>query len=376
MLKFNPISSLDSMTSQNLKFISLFSGVGGFDLGLESAGWECVAQVEIDIRCQQVLKYHWPLIPKWQDVCDVSGYTLPVANAIVFGSPCQNLSVAGRREGLIDGEQSNLFFEATRIIQEMRNATGGIFPRFAIWENVVGSFSSNEGKDFGTVLDSLAQLGALDIGWRVLDAKGFGVPQRRRRVFVVADFGGRCGGALHSDREGLRWDSAPSAAQIATFTSRVGSGTENGSYQWTGSAKEKGIAAPLLNRLRTSDIDGGTWVIENTNIPVAFNENQRGELVETLYTRQLATGGGKPGQGYAAVREGMRLRRLTPIECERLMSWPDNFTKFGLDTKGNVVNIPETTRYKMFGNGVVSNVAWWIANQIDAELAQEARAGI
>lgn len=357
-----------------MKYISLFSGVGGFDLGLESAGWQCVAQVEIDPRCQQVLRYHWPLVPKWENICNTSGYSLPVADAIVFGSPCQNLSVAGRREGLIDGEESNLFFEATRVIKEMRRATGGIFPRFVIWENVVGSFSSNEGKDFGTVLDSLAQLGALDIGWRILDAKGFGVPQRRRRVFVVADFAGKCAGALHADSESLRWNFTQSPTKVEAVTSKAGDGSRNGGYEWTGSAKEEGIAAPLLNRLRTSDIDGGTWIIENTNIPVAFNENQRGELVETLYTRQLTTGGGKPGQGYAAIRDNLRLRRLTPIECERLMSWPDNFTKYGRDIEGNQVIIPETTRYKMIGNGVVSNISWWIAKQIDAEIeSQEGR---
>ncbi len=170
-----------------MKFGSLFAGVGGFDLGFEAAGMECCFQVEWDKYCQQVLAYHWPDVPRWSDVSDVKGADLPPVDVITFGSPCQDLSVAGKRAGL-DGGRSNLFFEATRIIREMRDATDGVFPRVAVWENVPGAFSSNDGHDFGSVLDGLAESGALGIEWGVLDARWFGVPQRRRRIFVVAEF--------------------------------------------------------------------------------------------------------------------------------------------------------------------------------------------
>lgn len=170
-----------------MKFGSLFAGVGGFDLGFEAAGMECCFQVEWDKYCQQVLAYHWPDVPRWSDVSDVKGADLPPVDVITFGSPCQDLSVAGKRAGL-DGGRSNLFFEATRIIREMRDATDGVFPRVAVWENVPGAFSSNGGHDFGSVLDGLAESGALGIEWAVLDARWFGVPQRRRRIFVVAEF--------------------------------------------------------------------------------------------------------------------------------------------------------------------------------------------
>ena len=189
----------------SLTFVSLFSGVGGFDLGLERAGWRCVAQVEWDKQCQAVLAHRWPDVPRWADVADVSGHELPPADVVAFGSPCQDLSVAGRRAGFVEGGRSNLFFEAVRIIKEMRHATGSVQPRFVVWENVVGALSSNQGDDFAAVIDALAEVGAVDIGWRVLDARWFGVPQRRRRVFVVADLAGGCAGAVSTEPEGVRW---------------------------------------------------------------------------------------------------------------------------------------------------------------------------
>ena len=243
----------------NLTFGSLFAGVGGFDIGMEAAGWGCAWQVEWDQQCQQVLARHWPDVPRWGDVRDVIGSELPRVDLITFGSPCQDLSVAGKRAGL-DGSRSGLFFEAIRIIQEMRDDTNGWYPRFAVWENVVGALSSNHGHDFATALDSLAEIGALDIAWRVLDARWFGVPQRRRRIFVVADFGGELARALLAEPASLRRDSRPSGT-----TRPEAATTTRGS------------------------------------VAVGFSENQRGELVTHDYAHQLTTGGGKPGQGYPAV---------------------------------------------------------------------------
>jgi len=170
-----------------MRFGSLFAGVGGFDLGLEAAGWDCAWQVEWDKHCQQVLAHHWPDVPKWWDVSDVNGAELPAVDVITFGSPCQDLSVAGKRAGL-EGSRSGLFFEATRIIKEMQDATGNTFPRYAIWENVPGAFNSRNGDDFEAVIQEMADLGAGHIEWHCLDAQFFGVPQRRRRVFVIAVF--------------------------------------------------------------------------------------------------------------------------------------------------------------------------------------------
>lgn len=168
-------------------FGSLFAGVGGFDLGFEAAGYECKFQVEWDKHCQQILAHHWPNVPRWGDVSEVSGYDLPPVDVITYGFPCQDLSVAGRRAGL-DGERSNLFFEAVRIIKEMREATNGMAPTFAVAENVVGLLNADKGDAMARVLDTLAETGAVGIEWCTLDAQWLGVPQRRRRVFVTACF--------------------------------------------------------------------------------------------------------------------------------------------------------------------------------------------
>lgn len=170
-----------------ITFGSLFSGAGGFDLGLERAGWECKFQVEWDKHCQQVLKYHWADVPKWEDVQQVNGADLPPVEVIAWGSPCQDMSTAGNRAGL-NGERSGMFFEGIRIIKEMREATNGTYPTVSIWENVAGALSSNAGADFGQVIWELEQVGSYLSEWCVVDAQFFGVPQRRKRVFVISIF--------------------------------------------------------------------------------------------------------------------------------------------------------------------------------------------
>ena len=166
-------------------FGSLFAGIGGFDMGMEQAGWDCQWQVEWDKHCQSVLQKHWPSVPKYWDVQEVNGAELTPVDCIIFGSPCQDLSVAGKGGGL-EGSRSGLFYEAIRIIKEMRDATGNQFPKWTIWENVPGALTSNKGEDFAKVLDEMANIGALAIEWHILDAQWFGVAQRRRRVFVLA----------------------------------------------------------------------------------------------------------------------------------------------------------------------------------------------
>lgn len=172
-----------------MKVLSLFSGVGGFDLGLEAAGMETVAMCEWDKKASSVLRRHWPNIPIYGDVSELTGAQLVAdgvfPDLVAFGSPCQDLSVAGKRAGL-EGKRSGLFHEAIRIITELRNLTNGTLPRWVIWENVAGALSSSNGKDFGAVLNEMDELGAYYSEWAILDAQNYGVPQRRRRVFLVA----------------------------------------------------------------------------------------------------------------------------------------------------------------------------------------------
>jgi len=198
---------------KQLTFGSLFAGVGGFDMGFEQAGWDCKFQVEWDKNCQQILNKHWPDVPKWLDVSDVNGAEIPPVDCIVFGSPCQDLSVAGKRAGL-EGERSGLFHEAVRIIKEMRDATNGTFPRWTVWENVAGALSSNNGRDFGTVINEMAKAGAHLQEYALLDAQHFGIPQRRRRVFLISCFdpatSDRCPDPLLPVTESLRGDTKKS----------------------------------------------------------------------------------------------------------------------------------------------------------------------
>jgi DNA (cytosine-5)-methyltransferase 1 len=220
-----------------LTYGSLFSGVGGFDMGFDQENYECVFQVEWDKHCQNILAKHWPEVPKWSDVQDVNGAEIPPCDVLTFGSPCQDLSVAGKRAGL-EGTKSSMFYEATRIIKEMRNATESIYPRVVIWENVPGALSSNNGADFGAVIDTLADIGAVDIQWSVLDAQHFGVPQRRRRIFVVAIFdpatSDRCPDPLLPVIKGSRGDFAKGrkAQQNAARSADVS--IETGGQWWDG----------------------------------------------------------------------------------------------------------------------------------------------
>ena len=162
--------------------VSLFAGVGGFDLAMERNGVEVVANVEIDKQCQKVLAKHFPNAKQFSDITEVKGSDLigagfePSRGIITGGFPCQDLSVAGKRAGLA-GERSGLFWEIARLIEETKT-------EWFILENVPGLLTSNKGRDFGVVIGTMADLG-YSLAWRVLDAQHFGVPQRRRRVFIL-----------------------------------------------------------------------------------------------------------------------------------------------------------------------------------------------
>ena len=211
-----------------MKVLSLFSGVGGFDMGLENAGMQTVFQCEWDKHANTILNKHWPHVPKWEDVSTLTGKHIlsktPVIDVVAWGSPCQDLSVAGKRSGL-EGERSGLFHEGIRIIKELRKETNGQYPRISIWENVVGALNSNRGADFGIIINEMAEAGAMVIEWAVLDAQYFGVPQRRRRVFVIAIFdpaiAQRCPSPLLPVSESLPGHLAKSKPKRQSATSKT-----------------------------------------------------------------------------------------------------------------------------------------------------------
>ena len=224
-----------------MKVLSLFSGVGGFDMGLENALMETVFQCEWDKHANSILYKHWPEVPKWDDVSTLTGKHIlahaPVVDVVAWGSPCQDLSVAGKRAGL-EGGRSGLFHEGIRIIKELQEETNGQYPRISIWENVVGALNSNGGADFGIILNEMAEAGALAIEWSVLDAQYFGVPQRRRRVFVIAIFdpvlANRCPSPLLPVSESLPGHLAKSKPKRKSAATTLTEGVGTDGQWWDG----------------------------------------------------------------------------------------------------------------------------------------------
>lgn len=226
-----------------MKLMSLFDGSGGFPLAASLCGIEPVYAAEVEPYSIAVTKNRFPKMKHLGDVSKVKGGEIEPVDIITFGSPCQDMSIAGKRAGLKHADmgddettRSGLFLEAIRIIKEMREATNGVYPRYAIWENVPGAFSSNRGEDFRTVLEEFIRVKEKDAvmpdvpkagwpyadcysgnGWslayRVFDAQYWGVPQRRRRIYLVADFRGQRAGEILLKPEGLRRNSAQSGTQ-------------------------------------------------------------------------------------------------------------------------------------------------------------------
>lgn len=321
-----------------LTYGSLFAGVGGIDLGLDSVGMKCKFQVEWDQHCLQTLGYHWPNVPRWGDIANVNGFDLPFVDVIAFGSPCQDLSVAGKRAGL-EGERSKLFHEAIRVIKEMREKSNGQYPKWSIWENVAGALSSNTGADFGEVLRQMDEAGACFSEWAVLDAQYFGVPQRRRRIFVISCYDLAI--AKRSPEQILPLQkSLPGNSPKIFVKQRTPTPDAPGGI---GAGRKIDTKIFLLDGTRVGDIR-------------VYNEP-----VQTLKSRMGTGGNNVPvildefNQDKPAL-----IRKFTPLECERLMGWPDNHTLYRADGKQN----SDTTRYKMCGNGVVSPVVKWIAENI------------
>ena len=213
----------DTRKPQKLTLGSLFDGSGGFPLGGLLSGITPVWASEIEPFPIQVTTRRLPFMKHYGDVAKMDGGKVEPVDVITFGSPCQDMSIAGRREGL-DGSRSSLFYEAARIVKEMRCATDGKYPRYIVWENVPSAFSSNKGADFQSVLEEICSVKGYEIdparpakwpaageivaddfslAWRVFDAQYWGVPQRRKRIYLVADFAGGSAGKILFESEGV-----------------------------------------------------------------------------------------------------------------------------------------------------------------------------
>ena len=249
---------------------SLFDGSGGFPLGGMLAGITPLWASEIEPFAVRVTTKRIPQMKHYGDISKLNGTDLPPVDIITFGSPCQDMSIAGKRSGL-GGTRSSLFYEAVRIIKEMRGATNGKYPRFCVWENVPGAFSSNKGEDFRCVLESLCKVkdenaviprcekwlksghivgNDYSLAWRVLDAQYWGVPQRRKRIFLVTDFDSECAGKVLFESESLSgyssegfkaWQRAAAAAESCVRAASTEQVTNSAGFCTEHSAKAQGV---------------------------------------------------------------------------------------------------------------------------------------
>lgn len=271
----------------NLTAVSLFAGVGGFDLAFKRAGVKVTAAVEIDKKCRAVLAKHFPETKLFDDVKEVTGEQLratgfiPERGIIAGGFPCQDLSIAGLRKGL-GGERSGLFHEIIRLTDELK-------PQFLILENVAGLLSSQRGRDMGIVITSLVERG-YGVSWRVLDSQNFGVPQRRRRVFIVASFGDhRRPTEILFERESSFWNLETSRKKRQTTSTKIKGSVGISSFQ-----KSK--------RAQTID-DDESW-IESDIVPTLNIFDSGDSRTTTVVTQEptlLRMRGGKDGGGKGAL---------------------------------------------------------------------------
>ena len=414
-----------------LTFVELFAGVGGMSRGLETAGWRCVGHAEWDAHARAVLRTQWPAVPLWGDVSQLNGHDIVQEvgpfTMLTFGAPCQDFSIAGKRSGM-DGERSVLVLDALRIWEESQAP-------FALYENVVGMLSSNKGEDFAGILsvfvgDAVAVPargwkggGGIVRGrrgvaaWRVLDAQYFGVPQRRRRVFVLGTRDPRVDPAQvlsllegvsghpaprRAPRQGVATDAGASLA--LTFDARGnGDGVVVNALTGDHNNRVTDYTAIILRNREGKPGDGkGPLLSEGKRLTLGTSNDQVVFMVDkqtglstegiapTLktdlshqmgpvlapaltmgaHTDALApTLGARDYKGPGSYLNGALQasavvagvpRRLTPVECERLMGWPDDWTAQGLDEQGRAYALSDTARYKACGNGVASPVAAWI----------------
>lgn len=375
------------------------------------------------------------------DITKIHGNKIEPVDCITFGSPCQDLSIAGRRAGLA-GERSGLFMEAVRIIKEMRLSTNGLYPTFAVWENVPGAFSSNGGEDFRTVLEELARIAQPDVSiprpsgrrgrwskagaiagngwslaWRQLDAQHWGVPQRRKRIALVVDFGGQRAPEILFERTSMSgnpnesikaWEATPRRSQASTserdrgsesYTLKIRSGCEGGGkgalVQTEKSATLSTLQDQTLFQPVVYDARGNG---DGKIVPTITGDHENritdytaitlmGQpVVGTLLARDYRGVGladslskcvveRKPNELQKTVH--YTIRRLTPVECERLQGFPDGYTDIGdwTDSNGKKHKYADSPRYKALGNSIALPQWFWLVQKMRPYLKEKPTLG-
>jgi len=389
-----------------MKYLSVCSGIEAATVAWDHLGWQASAYSEIEPFPSAVLAHHYPTVPNVGDMTKYKEWNLDGSiDLLVGGTPCQSFSVAGLRKGL-DDPRGNLALTYVGILDHFR-------PKWFVWENVPGVLSSSGGRDFGAFLGALAEIG-YGFAYRVLDAQHFGVPQRRRRVFVVGCLGnwesaakvlfeseslsgntkqGRktgketsnyvanCAGTLLArDYKGLSSDDVqngkvvvevyenhPSDSRIAamgdvcsTVTSRWGTGGGNVPY-----VQSYAIQGSMIGRNDNAGPQGNGI---NEEVSFTLNTTDRhGVVAPTLTTNDPSRSPRAievTNQVAAVYAASMQVRRLTPIECERLQGFPDNYTQIPWRKKEST-QCPDGPRYKSLGNSMAVPVMRWIGERIE-----------
>ena len=321
------------------------------------------------------------------DITKINGAAVPAVDVIIGGSPCQDLSVAGKRAGL-DGARSGLFMEQIRIIKEMRLKSNGRYPKFMVWENVPGAFSSNKSEDFRIVLEETARIAdenaviprppkdkwqtsgcimgdGWSIAWRVLDAQFWGVPQRRRRIALVADFGGQSAGEILFERESV----SGGIAESGTQGKRVAGDIEGGVRE---ASKSYCIQGNCIDRADTAGCNGKGWT---EDVSYTLNTVDRPAVVHSLETfhcdnfaETASTLKARDWKDPQCVATTL-VRRLTPLEYERLQGFPDGWTDIGdwYDSKGKLHKTTDSNRYQALGNSIALPPWTWILRRLSQQ---------
>ena len=328
---------------------SLFDGSGGFPLAGKMLGIKPVWASEVEPYPILVTRKNLPTMKHLGDITKLKGYELEPVDIITFGSPCQDMSIAGKRNGL-NGKSSSLFYEAIRIVKEMRCKTNGRYPRFIIWENVLGAFSSNKGEDFSCVLEEIAkvtdenlsipkptkwqQAGSIvgetySICWRVLDAQYFGVPQRRKRIFLVADFNSNRAGQVLFESKSVPWDIKPCESKKQKITRSITSsaGEPSKCLMFEIHGQDTRYTGPLevSNTVSSTYGTGGNnqpFVVENFDVRLTSENtrNVRANIYKTETSRTIDTGGNNPDRnqgGVAIVTKSYGISRTTYNQSQK-----------------------------------------------------------
>lgn len=327
-----------------MKYGSVCSGIEAASLAWKDLGWKCSFLSEIDEFPRAVLSHHYPDSPLHGDFTTIQAGDYEPIDLLIGGTPCQSFSIAGLRKGLED-ERGNLALEYLRLVDRLQ-------PTWVVWENVTGVLSSNGGRDFGAFLGALEELG-YKWAYRTLDAQYFGVPQRRRRVFVVGHIGDpRRPGEVLFDPESVSGHSPPSSQSQQRSTAFIATGAEGGS------------GAGVMSTL---DTQCGLQKMTHQNV-------KNGHIILERYTTGTITARMLPALGARDVEEGAihpeaygenyLVRKLTPVECERLQGFPDNYTAVPYKGK-KPEKCPVTPRYTAIGNSMAVPVMKWLGERIN-----------